>query len=137
MKFSIKDLVTFTEEFVNGNLLFFVQQKILTVLNGEAVSRRCNVKKVFLIFFLKFAGKYVSLFFNKVAGAARNFVKEDALAQVFSCEFWKIFKNTFFKWIHVLTWFWPTFLVCFEVHVLLRQDCQILIWWLECFEENL
>ena len=96
MKFSIKDLVTFTEEFLNGNLLFFVQQKILTVLNGEAVSRRCNIKKVFLIFFLKFAGKYVSLFFNKVAGAARNFVKEDALAQVFSCEFWKIFKNTFF-----------------------------------------
>ena len=48
--------------------------------------------------FAKFAGKNLcqSLFFNKVAGAAYNFNKKEALAQVFSCEFSDISKNTFF-----------------------------------------
>ena len=27
---------------------------------------------------------------------ACNFIKKETLAQVFSCEFWEIFKNTFF-----------------------------------------
>ena len=46
--------------------------------------------------FTKFTGKHLcqSLFFNKVAG--RNFIKKEALAQVFPCEFSKISKNTFF-----------------------------------------
>ena len=26
----------------------------------------------------------------------KDFIKKEALAQVFSCEFWEIFKNTFF-----------------------------------------
>ena len=41
--------------------------------------------------FAKFTGKHLcqSLFFNKVA-------EKETLAQVFSCEFCKIFKNTFF-----------------------------------------
>ena len=34
--------------------------------------------------------------FNKVAGAACNFTKKETLAQVFSCEFFKISNNTFF-----------------------------------------
>ena len=33
---------------------------------------------------------------NKVAGGARNFIKKETLAQVFSCEFYEIFKNAFF-----------------------------------------
>ena len=36
---------------------------------------------------------------NKVAGPmpqAYNFIKKEALSQVFSCEFCKCFKNTFF-----------------------------------------
>ena len=43
----------------------------------------------------KFTGKHLcqSLFFNKVAG--RNFIKKEALVQVFSCEFCEISKNTF------------------------------------------
>ena len=47
--------------------------------------------------FAKFQGKHVrqGLFFNKVAGAC-NFIKKGALAQVFSCEFCEISKNTFF-----------------------------------------
>ena len=48
--------------------------------------------------FAKFTGKHLcqSLFFNKVAGAACNFIKKETLAQVFSCEFCEISKNTFF-----------------------------------------
>ena len=39
-----------------------------------------------------------SLFFNKVAGLKPegcNFIKKGTMTQVFSCEFWKISKNTF------------------------------------------
>ena len=48
--------------------------------------------------FAKFTGKHLcqSLFFNKVADAACNFIKKETLAQVFSCEFCEISKNTFF-----------------------------------------
>ena len=50
--------------------------------------------------FAKFTGKHQcqSLFFNKVVGLrpeACNFIKKEALAQVFSCEFCQISKNTF------------------------------------------
>ena len=50
-------------------------------------------KKGFPRNFTKFIGKYQrqSLFFNKVAG----FIRKDTLAQVFSCGFWEISKNTF------------------------------------------
>ena len=51
--------------------------------------------------FAKFTGKQLcqSLFFNKVAGLrpeACNFIKKETLAKVFSCDFCKISKNTFF-----------------------------------------
>ena len=55
--------------------------------------------------FGKFTGKHPcqGLFFNKVAGRpekeitkkAFNFIKKESLAQVLSCEFGKISKNTF------------------------------------------
>ena len=34
---------------------------------------------------------------KKVAGGACNFIKKETLAQVFSCEFCEISKNTFFR----------------------------------------
>ena len=48
--------------------------------------------------FAKFTGKHLcqSLFFNKVAGGACNFIKKETLAQVFSCEFCEISKTPFF-----------------------------------------
>ena len=57
----------------------------------------CSVKKGVLRNFAKFTGKHLcqGLFFNKVAGVW-NFIKKEALAQVFSCEFCEISKNTFF-----------------------------------------
>ena len=68
-------------------------------------------KKGVLGNFTKFTGKHLcqSLYFNKVAGQrpatllkkrlrpeACNFINKETLAQVFSCEFCKISKNTFF-----------------------------------------
>ena len=60
---------------------------------------RCSVKKVFL---KKSQNSQentcASLFFNKIAGLKGcNFNKKETQAQVFSCEFCKIFKNTYFK----------------------------------------
>ena len=54
-------------------------------------------KKGVLGNFAKFTGKHLcqSLFFNKVAGGACNFIKKETLAQVFSCEFCEISKNIF------------------------------------------
>ena len=52
-----------------------------------------------LKYFAKFTGKYLhqSLFFNKVSGAVDNFVKKEALAQVFSCKFSCKSLRTFFN----------------------------------------
>ena len=56
-------------------------------------------KKGVLRNFVKFPGKHLcqSLFFNKVVDyKACNFIKKESQAQVLSCEFWEIFKDTFF-----------------------------------------
>ena len=58
-------------------------------------------KKDVLRNFAKFTGKHLCqrLFLNKVAGLrprACNFIEKKSLAQVFSCEFCEISKNTFF-----------------------------------------
>ena len=37
------------------------------------------------------------VFFNKVAGDACNFIEKETLAQLFSCEFCEISKNTFLQ----------------------------------------
>ena len=50
---------------------------------------RCSVRKGVLKNFARFTGKYLSQ-------GLCNFIKIEALAQVFSCEFCKISKNTFF-----------------------------------------
>ena len=52
----------------------------------EAVVRRCPVKKVFL---------EISQNLQENTCARVNFIKKETLAQVFSCEFCEISKNTF------------------------------------------
>ena len=54
-------------------------------------------KKSVLRNFAKFTGKYLSqcLFFNKKDLSLLNFIKKEALAQLFSGEFYEISKNTF------------------------------------------
>ena len=55
----------------------------------EAVVQRCSVKKVFL----KISQNSQE---NTCARVYFNFIKKETLAQVFSCEFCKSFKNIFF-----------------------------------------
>ena len=50
----------------------------------EAVARRCSVKKVFLEIFQSSQEIH--------RPQACNFIKKETLAQMFSSEFWKIFK---------------------------------------------
>ena len=71
--------------------------------------QRCSVKKGILRNLAKFTGKHLcqSLFFNKVAGGAYNFIKKETLTQVFSCKFCEIFEKTFFT-EHV----WATDFAC-------------------------
>ena len=47
--------------------------------------------------FAKFTGKHLcqSLFFDKVAGSACNFIRKEILTRVFSYEFCQISKSTF------------------------------------------
>ena len=44
--------------------------------------------------FLKFSQYSLE---NNIPGSACNFIKKEALAQVFSFEFWDVFKKTFLK----------------------------------------
>ena len=64
--------------------------------------------------FAKFARKHLcqSLFFNKDAGLQLvcNFIKKETLAQVLSCEFCEISKNTFFK--EHMRWLLLSFVNC-------------------------
>ena len=61
-----------------------------------------NISKNFAIF----TGKYLSeSSFNNVA-EAYNFIKKETLAQVFSCNLYENFKNTFFI-EHLRRLFWP------------------------------
>ena len=70
-----------------------------TWFNSEAVSWRCTVKKMLQIYVAIFTGKHLcqSLFLINLQAEAYNFIRKEALPQVFSSEFCKISKNTFFK----------------------------------------
>ena len=63
----------------------------------EAGVQTCSVKKVFLeISQNSQENTCARASFLIVAGGACNFIKKETLAQVFSCEFCEISKNTFF-----------------------------------------
>ena len=66
--------------------------------DSEAVDRKCSIKKGVLRNFAKFSGKYLcqSLFFHKITGLRPATLLKKTLAQVFSCDFCKISKNTFY-----------------------------------------
>ena len=63
---------------------------------GKYISshRRCSKTKRVLKNFAKFTGKHLCQSLQRFQ--ACNFIKKETLAQVFSCEFYEIFKNTFF-----------------------------------------
>ena len=70
---------------------------------AEAVAQRCSVTKGVLRNFTKFTEKHLHqcLFFHKVASKfkgkceACKFIEKETLAQMLSCEFYEISKNTF------------------------------------------
>ena len=79
--------------------------------------RRSFVRKSVLRNFAKFTGRHLwqSLFFNKVTGLRPAILfKKETLAHVFSCEFCKISKNTFFT--EHLWW-----LLLYMLHLLARD----------------
>ena len=66
---------------------------------SEAVVRRCSVKKVFLKTSQNSQENTcarVSFLIKRLTHEAWNFIKKETLAQVFTCEFSEISKNTFF-----------------------------------------
>ena len=66
---------------------------------SRSIHQKCSIKIHVLKNFSKVTGKHMcqSHFFNKVTGLkSATSLKKRALAQVFSCEFCEIFKNTFF-----------------------------------------
>ena len=65
----------------------------------EAVFRRCSVKKMLWKFLKQIHRKTLvpeSLFQNICGPRSWNFIKKETLTQMFSCEFWDIFINTYF-----------------------------------------
>ena len=62
----------------------------------EAVVQKCSVKKM-LLKISQNSGKHLcqSLFLIKLQAWLKNFIKKKTLAQVFSCDFCEISKNTF------------------------------------------
>ena len=101
---------------------------LLMFVNSRSSHRRCSVKKCILKNFPKFTGKHLcwSLFFNKVAAL------RPAKSQVFSCEFWEIFKNTFFtehlQWL--LLWMLVIFYSLFS-NLQIQSSC------LQCLKKGL
>ena len=88
------------------NQLYISAIKLDTMcVHAEAVTRRCSVKKVFLEISQnsqKNACVRVS-FLIKLQASACNFIKKEALAQVFPREFCQISKNTFSYRAHPVT----------------------------------
>ena len=70
------------------HLFYTTVPPILQILFSEEVTQRCSMKKVFWKFFTKFTEKHLRQCFF--------FIKKETLTQVFSWEFWEIFKITFF-----------------------------------------
>ena len=74
--------------------LLLVQSRMVRSSHPEVFYRKGALRN-----FAKFTGKHLSqsLFFTKICRSeACNFIKNETLAQTFSCEFCEISKNTFF-----------------------------------------
>ena len=64
---------------------------------SENVARKCSVKKMFLEIPQNSQENTCARvsFLIKLQAEACNFIKKEALTQVFSCEFYENFRNTF------------------------------------------
>ena len=96
MRSNFKHVIYFNMQQARASSLLYIQQKYIQKQPPELFH-----EKGVLGSFIKFTGKHLcqSLFFTKVAGLmpdACSFIKKETLAQVFSCEFCEISRNTFF-----------------------------------------
>ena len=90
----LRKLLTFSKGFIY----------VMLEENGKNIRSshvRCSTKKIVLKIFAKLTGRYLcqSLFFVKVAGLrpALNFIKKEALAQLFFHEICENLRNTHFE----------------------------------------
>ena len=67
------------------------------MIRTDAVALRCSVKKVFLEILQNSQENTQGRvsFLIRLLDEACKFIKKEAMAQVFSCGFYEIFKNTF------------------------------------------
>ena len=82
----------------NNSTHFVYWRNKLILVTLERTSTRSSRSEVFLKISLNLQENTCASvsFLNKVAGLRPMiFMKKEALAQVFSCEFWEIFKNTY------------------------------------------
>ena len=92
-------------------LVWGVLQSVIT--NNKSSYWRCSVKKGVLRNFVKFTGKHPcqSLFFNKVAGQACNFIKKRLWHRCFPVNFVKFLRKPFSKenlrWLLLNPFFQP------------------------------
>ena len=72
-------------------------EAVIHKCSSEAVAQRCSVKEVFLEILQNSQENTCARVFLliKWQASACNFIKKENLAQVFSCEFCEISKNTF------------------------------------------
>ena len=100
MSLSRKYLVFLMGNLKNKHYFKVISIRLLFFINPFRQKQSSEVfcKKGVFRSFIKFTGKHLwqSLFFNKVAHLRPATLLKKRLAQVFSCEFYEISKNTFF-----------------------------------------
>ena len=79
------------------NFSTFAERELKGMVIPEAVGQRCSVKKVFLEISENPQESTCArvTFLIKLQALACAFIKKETLAQLFSCEFFEISKNTF------------------------------------------
>ena len=89
-------ILTFHHEVLDNFENVFLKKSISAW--PEESHRRCSMKNCVVESFAKFTGKRLcqSLLFNKLQTSDLYLLIKETLAQVFSFEFCKIFKTTFF-----------------------------------------
>ena len=100
-------------------------------VNSRSSHRRCSIK----VDNLKISQNSLEntcvrvSFLIKLQALTCNFIKKEALAQVFFCEFYEIFKNTFFYRTPTGDCFFNSFIFCYGISSLpLPKSTSSLFW---------
>ena len=95
-QYFVRNFYNHNKRVLQKTLIKKIADCTLSSQKNRSSHQRCSIMKGILRNFAKFTGKplHHSLFLNKVADL--NCIMKETLAQVFSCEFCKYSKNTFF-----------------------------------------